>query len=153
MWGLPILWWGRIGKILQFSGGAVVVLDLIGPERIVQLAERSKGRLKALRAEAVKRLRAHPALMERFIYLIVLASLFGIYGLASVANSEFREYGIDVAIGYGGMAIGTILFFFGPYVTLLLMGKVLSLGRRANLARWIAFVLVVLGFHLDLLAS
>lgn len=34
MWGLPILWWARIGKFIQFGAGLTVVLDLIGQERL-----------------------------------------------------------------------------------------------------------------------
>jgi hypothetical protein len=44
VWGLEMLWWGRIGKILQFTGGLAAIIDVIGPERIVawglQLRER-----------------------------------------------------------------------------------------------------------------
>ncbi|WP_243789891.1 hypothetical protein [Saccharopolyspora gloriosae] len=36
MWGLPFLWWARIGKLLQFAGGAVVVLDLVGTDRLLR---------------------------------------------------------------------------------------------------------------------
>ncbi|MBB5155564.1 hypothetical protein [Saccharopolyspora phatthalungensis] len=41
MWGLPMLWWARIGKCLQFAGTAIVILDLVGPERLRAL--RNKG--------------------------------------------------------------------------------------------------------------
>lgn len=34
LWGQSILWWGRFGKLAQFAAGLVVVLDLIGPERL-----------------------------------------------------------------------------------------------------------------------
>ncbi len=29
MWGIPMLWWERIGKQLQYTGGVAVALDLI----------------------------------------------------------------------------------------------------------------------------
>jgi hypothetical protein len=32
--GLPVFWWGRIGKCAQFLAGLAVVLDLIGPEKL-----------------------------------------------------------------------------------------------------------------------
>lgn len=34
IWGVSLLWWGRLGKILQFVGGVTVVAEIIGPERI-----------------------------------------------------------------------------------------------------------------------
>jgi hypothetical protein len=32
--GLPVFWWGRIGKCAQFLAGLVVVFELIGPEKL-----------------------------------------------------------------------------------------------------------------------
>jgi hypothetical protein len=34
LWTLPVLWWGRIGKMLEFTAVAAVVLDLVGPDRL-----------------------------------------------------------------------------------------------------------------------
>lgn len=34
LWGLSIFWWGRLGKMMQFVGGATIVADIIGPEKI-----------------------------------------------------------------------------------------------------------------------
>ncbi|MDB6060743.1 MAG: hypothetical protein JWM78_846 [Verrucomicrobiaceae bacterium] len=34
LWGLSILWLGRAGKIAEFIGGATVILEIIGPDRI-----------------------------------------------------------------------------------------------------------------------
>lgn len=33
LWGHPIWWWGRVGKVLQFFGAVLGAVDLIGPER------------------------------------------------------------------------------------------------------------------------
>jgi hypothetical protein len=34
LWGVSILWLGRAGKIMQFAGGATVLLEIIGPANI-----------------------------------------------------------------------------------------------------------------------
>lgn len=34
LWGRPMLWWGRAGKLVQFAGGLTVVLDLVGADRL-----------------------------------------------------------------------------------------------------------------------
>src|SRR4051794_32158273 len=34
MWGAPMLVVGRVGKVVGFLGGAVVIVDLIGTDRI-----------------------------------------------------------------------------------------------------------------------
>ena len=54
--GLPVLWWGRIGKILQFIAGLTVVLDIVGPKRLAEAAKqrelRHRGALDAVDNEA-----------------------------------------------------------------------------------------------------
>ena len=40
LWGIPILWWGRLGMILQFVGVIVAILDLLGPDRLRNLGRR-----------------------------------------------------------------------------------------------------------------
>jgi hypothetical protein len=34
MYGIRMLIWSRIGKILEFLGGAMILVDIIGPERL-----------------------------------------------------------------------------------------------------------------------
>jgi hypothetical protein len=34
LWGLTILWWGRLGKLAEFFGAALIVADIIGPEKL-----------------------------------------------------------------------------------------------------------------------
>ncbi|MEV6238819.1 hypothetical protein [Lentzea sp. NPDC051838] len=53
LWGMPLLWWGRAGKVAQFVAGLAVLLDLIGPVRLRTWAQGSAGvamtRLRQLR--------------------------------------------------------------------------------------------------------
>lgn len=34
LWGISILWWERIGKLMQVLGAATIIADIIGPEKI-----------------------------------------------------------------------------------------------------------------------
>ena len=34
LWGINILWWERIGKLMQLLGAATIIADIIGPEKI-----------------------------------------------------------------------------------------------------------------------
>src|SRR5262249_25606678 len=36
LWGMRILWWGRLGKALGLLAGLTVLLEVIGPERLRQ---------------------------------------------------------------------------------------------------------------------
>lgn len=46
---LSVLWWGRVGKLLQFIAGLVVVLDLIGPEALRAFGQRAADRWRRTR--------------------------------------------------------------------------------------------------------
>src|SRR5262245_14209686 len=51
LWGMTVLWWGRVGKLMQFSAGLTVILDLVGPDRL-----RHMGRAFEEKANVVDRL-------------------------------------------------------------------------------------------------
>ncbi|MGB3491584.1 MAG: hypothetical protein WBA57_02565 [Elainellaceae cyanobacterium] len=34
LWGISVLWWERIGKLMQVLGAATIIADIIGPEKI-----------------------------------------------------------------------------------------------------------------------
>lgn len=53
--GVPMLWWGRVGKLLQFVAGLAVVLDLVEPERLRAVGAHARDRLTALRVEVKER--------------------------------------------------------------------------------------------------
>jgi hypothetical protein len=44
LWGLPVLWWGRLGKLGQFTGGLVAIIDIVGVARISAWGERLRAR-------------------------------------------------------------------------------------------------------------
>jgi hypothetical protein len=52
LWGLPILWWGRIGKLAQFAGGLVAIIDIVGLQRLTAWAEWLRSRPLAPRRES-----------------------------------------------------------------------------------------------------
>jgi hypothetical protein len=39
LWFMSLRWWARAGKLAAFVGGATVILDLIGPERLRQFGQ------------------------------------------------------------------------------------------------------------------
>lgn len=44
LWGLPVLWWGRFGKLGQFTGGLVAIIDIVGVTRIAAWGDRLRAR-------------------------------------------------------------------------------------------------------------
>jgi hypothetical protein len=59
LWGHTVLWWARMGKLLQFVAGLVVVLDIVGPNRLRSVGKRAGASLRDVRAVLV-RLRSSP---------------------------------------------------------------------------------------------
>ncbi|MEV4455148.1 hypothetical protein [Microbispora sp. NPDC049633] len=49
LWGHTMLWWGRLGKIVQFAAGLVAVFDLIGLDRLVRWLGRQERRYERIR--------------------------------------------------------------------------------------------------------
>jgi hypothetical protein len=39
LWGIDIIWWGRIGKILEFVAAYGVIVEIAGPERLRRYGE------------------------------------------------------------------------------------------------------------------
>jgi hypothetical protein len=70
LWGLPVLWWGRIGKLAQFTGGLAAIIDIVGIARISAWGER----LRALSIERQRRTFADTWRRTRHIYRQVLGS-------------------------------------------------------------------------------
>ncbi|MFI0424222.1 hypothetical protein [Spongiactinospora sp. 9N601] len=34
--GVPILWWGRVGEILSFISGALILIELVGADKLAR---------------------------------------------------------------------------------------------------------------------
>jgi hypothetical protein len=34
VWGLRLLWWGRVGKLMQFGAALAIVVEIVGPKRL-----------------------------------------------------------------------------------------------------------------------
>lgn len=183
LWGIPILWWGRIGKLMQFLGGLTVVLDLIGPERLLAIARRtselprsmlSAGPWMELRA-ADRPTRHHghslvdvtPTFSAAFVVVAGIGVLLWLY-------VPFESIYVVAWLAWGLIAVPTFAMFAGlvttwgvyaliclpPVFYFLLIGapsylayRLIGRDSQAHPARWIAFILFVIGFQFDLLAS
>ncbi|MEV6232781.1 hypothetical protein AB0L88_33450 [Saccharopolyspora shandongensis] len=139
MWGWPMLWWARIGKCLQFLGGAVVVLDLIGPTRFHQAALY----LRTIRRKAGRN-------VDKYQDLILCSWAFIFFGF--IAWLYFSHIPPWIRYTVEASLWGLLIAFLSPPI-ISGFGSIMEYGKRGNSARWIAFVLVVAGFLLDLLGS
>lgn len=201
MWGVRMLWWARIGKLLEFAGGLVVVLDLVGPERLRKLSERTRQTRTRLRqtppTKAVGE-RANAKTHANTLLLTTGGSKWEPPRPVSLREAEQRGIAVSspwmscVAFLAGTLSAGLWIYYndagtwFGALVLPLLIGcltawvllwvlpLVVYLGaalalvaaqhlmllsamvfadRPGHPTRWAAFLLVIVGFHFDLLAS
>ena len=128
LFGVPMIWLGRSGKIAAFVGGLAVVLDLVGTER----------------------LRYGPMILRTVAVTFV----------GAIVAVVLTYVGIILAyIGSGSVFIVLILIrpLFAGWFRV--MDRVRAWRLRltpeelGDRSRWVCFVLVVIGFHFDLLAS
>ncbi|MEV4356530.1 hypothetical protein [Nonomuraea sp. NPDC049625] len=132
LFGVPMLWWGRTGKILSFVAGTVVIIDLVGVEKLARYGERLVGFMAA-------RITVRPFVVGLFAGMI--AAAFTVVVTGPMGNDSQLRYGLVLAVGNvsGGLA-GVI-------------GYALQHPKFAPAARWMSLGLFLIGFHFDLLAS
>ncbi|MEU8326380.1 hypothetical protein AB0C33_49125 [Nonomuraea sp. NPDC048881] len=126
--GLPMIWWGRFGKILSFVSGAAVVVDLVGPERLSRYGAR----------------------LTRFMARRPSGGPF-IVGLVTGAAVALVEEQTEVP-WYLGLLLGSML---GGAAGLLAVraGRTLQDPELPMTLKWVSLGLFFVGFHFDLLAS
>ena len=176
LWGHPVLWWARLGKILQFVAGLVVVFDLIGPERLRAVGRRASNGLREARSLA---LRLQPSLQYSMVSAVRLGTgLFLVSVNASLAFLLATRWStmsgtpatlipfvvapafLLVYLWIGGREAASVLRLpalgLGWLLATLTLGTAAAALDKANpghLIRWLALLLFMIGFSLDLLGS
>lgn len=101
LWGIPVIWWGRAGKVSAFLGGLTVVLDVIGPDRIREFGMRLKG-------APTERYKEHIA------YAIAIpAALFAVLRLLGVLEGLPRS---ETLVPFVGLMFGVVWLVLSPPV-------------------------------------
>ncbi|MEV4165609.1 hypothetical protein [Nonomuraea dietziae] len=145
LFGIRMIWRARVGKITAFLSGMVVVLDLIGPDRLRRFGHHAS----KVDAEG-----------SRFVFCLI--SGVAIYAMfAAFLIPAIQEWGIfpgnrgSVAVIAGApgclLALLALVGGFKPLVQG--FASLLEPPRFEPMVRWLSVAGVLLGFHLDLLAS
>jgi hypothetical protein len=173
MWGVPLLWWGRVGKVMQFGGGLIAILDLIGSERLNRAAGNVHRKARLIRRDARRTAHEKPPVSaeKRFGVLwtsaLIGANVLGLVVLFAVRGpfallGDWYARGSLIAV----VVMAAVVFASGLLVIALLylllrtahlpfvaLAWVFGSGRPGHPMRWVAFGFVLTGFHFDLLAS
>ncbi|MPZ47159.1 MAG: hypothetical protein GEV05_28115 [Betaproteobacteria bacterium] len=189
LWGIQILWLGRIGKVIQFAGAALIVVEIIGVSNINKAGNQlagmlsspaitSPGRTAAGRAMRHWQLllgRARPTPAElrevparevftspRYVLELALLFIAGYWvwtSLSLLATKVLAVAAVAIVWAFVAPFLSLIVIFFLaalPLLALLLLKTLAWMMSRPRLdwaTKVLALLLVVVGFHFDLLAS
>ncbi|MEU8207135.1 hypothetical protein [Streptosporangium sp. NPDC049046] len=157
MFGLPMIWWGRAGKIAAFVSGMTILLDIAGPERLTSFAGRLHALVQALWSHALIYSFSVASFVMAFSWVAIWDLVWSIDIPVPVAVS-----GLDVFVGLLRIVAIVALCFLLPLAiagTVLVIDKVCAklptifTHPRAVHIRIVAAALLIVGFHFDLLAS
>lgn len=129
--GLPMIWWGRAGKILSFISGAAIVVDLLGSEKLARYG----ARVTWLVQKRVLGLNLGPMLAGAFT------------AIPAIAITD------HIGMPWLTQALLVIVLGIGAAILLAAAGEAMTDARLAMVTRWASLALFVIGFHFDLLAS
>jgi hypothetical protein len=189
LWGLSILWWGRLGKIAEAVAGLAILADIVGPDGLRQFGRLLHGRFtlataghhmrnammwlwwwwKYMRAkESSPEEREAEQHMKEFG---VAQVLLGAIAVAVITAVMAENWGDWKTLGIHAAGALFLMGLLGPFCVALLIIALAMLGLLLDLAiiepvarvfdrdapdRLIkigSLLLLVLGFHFDLLAS
>jgi hypothetical protein len=140
MWGLPMLWWARTGKLLQFTGGMVVIVDLLGPEWFWKQARRLRPAAERFWGTKPWQVVVRSLLFAALALLVVAAVGYFAGWLGEGSARRFMVLG-----AFSGLLASAVI---GLSTLAVLIALTIPWGQRHHAARWLAFILVCAGFSL-----
>jgi hypothetical protein len=133
VWGLRLIWWGRIGVIAGFLGGLIIILDIVDEEKLKKYGVRSLANVKE---------RGWSGWVMAIAYLLTIL----------VINiSQGWEFWKPHAIGPAAY-VATAIFAF-VWITMTMAFWTFSKGRQMMYARFFALAMLAISAHCTLLTS
>jgi hypothetical protein len=164
LWGYRILWWGRLGKLMEFMAGMLVVVDVVGPTRLKAFGDSMHSwfdtratfekvrRLVAWRNDSVSNDLKVTGLFC-FLIIAIAASVIsnnGAFAYFAVGLFLYLFSAVFIALG------GLLAFVSGWLLDSILIEPMAWILRHSDAERWVkalSAILILVGFHFDLLAS
>jgi hypothetical protein len=155
LWGLEILWWGRVGKVLQFVGALSIIAEIVGVPRLrgfgrslrevfprsgIRKRASSSAKTASLSAQyffaksgSEKEARLLDELLSRLgdvlFWLMIGSSIVFIIATSYFAITRFG-WGLGLIIA--GVAIILFPFVVTPFIAATLMTVVAAVGWFAD---------------------
>jgi hypothetical protein len=194
LWGISMLWWGRIGKFMEFFAACSILTEIIGPERLRAFgkslhvtSQSAKERLKKMvqsffsgprhRTTTHTLHRKSRSKLSRFVgqhLLLCLGFLFTVWITIGLAKTPWSSFGgfswgllayffftcmaltagiLIVAVIYIAAIPASILAVFIDSFLIVPFAWVLERQNIENIIRLGSVLLLLIGFHFDLLCS
>lgn len=151
LWFMSVRWWARAGKIAALLGGMTVILDILGPERLRGIA----AKIRALKGDRITDKLATVGILAFFLLWAGAYSYAGAdYG--KIPDPETLKHIVYTAWAFGagiGVLLSLAILLVVAFYGLRLLARTLEAPIPANALRLAAVVVVVVGFHFDLLSS
>ncbi|MFV2198446.1 hypothetical protein [Nocardiopsis sp. LOL_012] len=157
LYGVPVLWLSRSGKLLAFLAGCTIVLDIIGSERLIAWGEQiqtNKGRRLLWGGVLVGAAVAIPIYVSRFS-VPEFAAPSGFFGVFSTIDDSIQWAVDDIIVPVALF----LLFVLSPLAADKTPDFVIGFGQlltRPHFEKWLRIIaapLFFIGFTLDYLAS
>ncbi|WP_304454442.1 hypothetical protein [Nocardiopsis sp. YSL2] len=148
LYGAPVLWLGRAGKMLAFLAGCTIVLDIIGSERLIAWGEQiqtSKGKWIWWTLVPLG------ALLVPWVSVLAFRRWDPPEGTLGAANQIVGLASLPTAIA--SLTLGTALTVEKTPAVVIWFGRLLARPRFEWWLRVVAAPLFFVGFALDYLAS
>ncbi|WP_162795873.1 hypothetical protein [Nonomuraea lactucae] len=145
LWGLEIYWWARYAKVAALVSGLILVIDIVGPERIERLLKKVEDNADTVEHQEGRQ----QYLARRFMARVaILASLGVLAALVEKYVPNGRRWSRLI------MASWLVFVFLGVKDVLLRpILWVTNHSRALRVARMAALLLLVAAFHFDFLTT
>ncbi len=151
LWGVQILWWGRIGKVIQLISALAILVEIIGVERVRHFGNSIHQDFtvwqiwRATKATIQQFSREHSGLSKEFSYHAISARIsFATKWISFVAKR------LLVFIEQGSFSI--LYLFFNSFIVEP-FAYILERPHIDKVVQIISVLMLLIGFHFDLLAS
>jgi hypothetical protein len=158
LFGLKIFWWARIGKLVAFISGFLLVIDIVGQDRVMNFISKRVGARERALDERVERVRQRAKITQKLTEVerqdirrttalwTFVPSVFGM-GLVIVFDL-FGSTWVTVLF-CTSVIVGDIIYAYGLTIVQWLYAR----KRAITVARIASFSAFVIGFFLDVLGS
>ena len=191
LWGVNILWWGRLGKIVQCLGGLTIIAEIIGPNRLRAFGQSLHSKFTlASASSSIRNSFAWCKLFFRYMFLMndagdldkaliemrkFNANVFtriNLFVLAAATSAAFWLNGHEVlAVILFPVFVVIYGIFIAPIVTVVIFTSMSLIGLLIDtvliepialvldreyldkLVKVVGILMLIIGFHFDLLSS